>query len=50
MAERLVRLANIFQMSGQAVDEFERGEFPLDRQHAASGWCPNGPAVKHDSF
>ena len=39
VAERLtecfVRLANVLQMSGQVVDEFERGEFALYLQHAA---------------
>lgn len=34
--ERLVRLANIFQMSGQALYEFERGELALYRQHGGS--------------
>ena len=46
MPQRLVRLAHVFQMSGQAVDELERGEFPLDRQHGASGWFSNRPWVK----
>ena len=35
LTECLVRLAGVFQVSGQVVDEFERGEFPLDLQHAA---------------
>ena len=35
MTECLVRLADVLQMSGQVIDEFERGEFPLHRQHAA---------------
>ena len=35
MTERFVRLAGVFQVSGQVIDEFERGEFPLDLQHAA---------------
>ena len=35
MTERFVRLASVFQLSGQVVDEFERGEFPLDLQHPA---------------
>jgi hypothetical protein len=35
MTERLVRLADVFQMSGQVIDEFERSEFPLHLQHAA---------------
>jgi uncharacterized linocin/CFP29 family protein len=35
MTECFVRLAGVFQVSGQAIDEFERGEFPLDLQHAA---------------
>ena len=39
LAERiagcLVRLAGVFQVSGQVIDEFERGELPLDLQHAA---------------
>jgi hypothetical protein len=35
MTKCFVRLAGIFQLSGQIVDEFERGEFPLDLQHAA---------------
>jgi hypothetical protein len=46
MAERLVRLADVFQVRGQAVDEFERGELALNRQHGASGWCSNRPGVK----
>ena len=35
MTECFVRLAGVFQVSGQVIDEFERGEFPLDLQHAA---------------
>jgi len=35
MTECFVRLAGVFQLSGQVIDEFERGEFPLDLQHAA---------------
>jgi hypothetical protein len=35
IAECFVRLAGVFQVSGQVIDEFERGEFPLDLQHAA---------------
>jgi len=35
MTECFVRLAAVFQVSGQFIDEFERGEFPLDLQHAA---------------
>lgn len=35
LTEGFVRLAGVFQVSGQVVDEFERGEFPLDLQHAA---------------
>ena len=34
--ERLVRLANVLQMSGQALNEFERGELALYRQHGGS--------------
>jgi exonuclease VII small subunit len=30
-----VRLADVFQVSRQVVDELERGELPLDLQHAA---------------
>ena len=33
MPQRFVRLADVFQMSGQAVDEFEGGKFPLDGHH-----------------
>ena len=47
MPQRLVRLPDVFQMSGQAVDELQRGEFPLDRQHGASGWFSNRPEVKY---
>ena len=35
MTERLVRLAEVFQASGQVADESERREFPLGLQHAA---------------
>jgi hypothetical protein len=35
IADCFVRLARVFQVSGQVIDEFERGEFPLDLQHAA---------------
>ena len=35
MTQCLVRLADVPQMHGQVVDEFERGEFPLYRHHAA---------------
>ena len=48
MSQRLVRLPDVLQMSGQAVDEFERGEFPLHRQHGASGWFPSRHGVKSD--
>ena len=46
MPQRLVRFAGVFQMSGQAVDELQRGELPLYRQHGASGWFSNQPGVK----
>ena len=35
MTQCLVRLAGILQVREQVIDEFERGEFPLDLQHAA---------------
>ena len=35
MTECLLRVADVFQMRGQVIDEFERGEFPLFPQHAA---------------
>jgi hypothetical protein len=35
VTERLVRLPDVSQVSGQVVDELERGELPLDLQHAA---------------
>lgn len=35
VTECFVRLAGVFQVTGQVIDEFERGEFPLDLQHAA---------------
>jgi len=46
--QRLVWLADVFQVGGQAVDELQRGEFPLYRQHAASGWCSSRRRVKCD--
>ena len=38
VSQRLVRLPNVFQMGGEAVDELQRREFSLDRQHGPSGW------------
>ena len=36
MPQGLVRLADILEMGREAVDEFERSEFLLQRRHAAS--------------
>jgi hypothetical protein len=47
VAQRLVRLAHVFQVRGQAVDELERGQLPLYGQHGASGWFPACGAVKY---
>src|SRR5262245_19115613 len=47
MPERLVRFADVSQVRGQALDELERGEFPLDRQHGASAWFSNPLGVKY---
>jgi hypothetical protein len=44
--QRLVRLADILQVSGQAVDELERGELPLHGHHGAQEWCAGRFAVK----
>src|SRR4029079_4011952 len=54
MAKRLVRFPHVFQASGQAVEEFERREFPIHGQHGASGWfskralvkCPESPSCR----
>ena len=35
LTKRFLRLAGVLQVSGQVVDEFERGEFPLDLEHDA---------------
>jgi hypothetical protein len=35
MSKRFVRLPRVFQVSSEAVEECERGEFPLQRQHGA---------------
>lgn len=35
MSQRLVRLPDVFQVTGESVKEFQPGEFPLDRQHGA---------------
>jgi hypothetical protein len=40
-------LADVFEMNGQAVDELERGELALYRQHAVSGWFSTCPLVKY---
>ena len=37
VAEGLLRVADVFQMCGQIVDEFECGEFPLHRQPVEAG-------------
>jgi hypothetical protein len=41
-----VRLPHVFQVSGQAVEEFERRELPIHRQHGASGWFSKRAGVK----
>ena len=46
MSKRLVRLAHVLQVSRQAVEEFERGELPVHRQHGASGWFSTRAGVK----
>jgi hypothetical protein len=35
MAEGLLRVADVFQVCRQIIDEFERGEFPLHLQPVA---------------
>jgi hypothetical protein len=47
LSQGLVRLADLIQMSGQAVDELECGELPLCRHHGASGWFSKGLEVKY---
>jgi hypothetical protein len=53
--QRLVRFPDLFQMGGQAVDELQRRQFTLHRQHDRSGLFSNGSAIKvhevphHDS-
>jgi hypothetical protein len=37
MPQRLVRFADVLQVRGESVDEFERGQLALYGQHAASG-------------
>ena len=34
MTERLLRIADVFQMCREVIDEFERGEFPFHLEHA----------------
>ena len=50
MSQRLVGLPDLFQVSGESVNELQRGEFPLDRQHGRSASSPKRPSVKCDEW
>src|SRR5258705_7665857 len=45
MSKRFVRLAHVFEVNSQAVEEFERGEFPIYRHHGASGCFTVGDII-----